>query len=76
MMKLNDLIQWIGTVNILAMYVVMNYFPNLHPWNIIFGLAGAVCFFTWSTRVQNRPQQLINAVAIAVCVGGLFKHFG
>ncbi len=75
-MKFNDVIQWIGTLNILLMYVIMSYFPELHPWNIVFGLIGGVCFFTWTIRVNNRPQQLINAVAILVCVGGLFKHFG
>jgi len=76
MMKTNELIQWVGTANILAMYVVMSYFPTLHPWNILFGLLGGLCFFTWTVRVKNRPQMLINAVAIVVCAGGLFRHFG
>jgi hypothetical protein len=76
MNKTNELIQWLGTANILAMYVVMSYFPNLHPWNIVFGLLGGVCFFTWTVRVGNKPQMLINAVAILVCAGGLIKHFG
>ena len=75
-MKFNDVIQWLGTANILAMYVIMSYFPGLHPWNIIFGFIGGLCFLTWTIRVGNRPQMLINAVAIAVCAGGLFKHFG
>jgi hypothetical protein len=76
MTKTNELIQWVGTANILAMYVVMSYFPTLHPWNILFGLVGGLCFFTWTIRVGNRPQMLINAVAIVVCAGGLLKHFG
>jgi len=73
---IDETIQWLGTANILAMYVIMSYFPELHPWNIVFGLLGGVCFFVWTVRVNNRPQMLINAVAIAVCCGGLFRYFG
>jgi len=76
MNKANEIIQWVGTANILAMYVLMSYFPQLHPWNIVFGLLGAVCFFTWTLRVNNRPQMIINGVAIVVCTGGLLKYFG
>jgi len=76
MNKTNETIQWLGTANILAMYVIMSYFPELHPWNIVFGLLGGVCFFVWTVRVNNRPQMLINAVAILVCCGGLFRYFG
>ena len=76
MNKTNETIQWLGTANILAMYVIMSYFPTLHPWNIVFGLLGGLCFFIWTVRVNNRPQMLINAVAILVCAGGLFRHFG
>lgn len=75
-MKLNDLIQWTGTVFILVMYVVMSYFPELHPWNIIMGLLGGLCYFVWTVRVRNYPQMLINVVAIALCAGGLIRHFG
>ena len=76
MNKANEIIQWIGTANILAMYVVMSYFPQLHPWNIVFGFLGGVCFFVWTVRVKNYPQMVINAVAITLCLGGLLKHFG
>ena len=76
MKNANELIQWMGTVFVLAMYVIMSYFPQLHPWNIVMGLMGAICFLIWTIRVGNRPQMLINGVAIAVCVGGLYKHFG
>ena len=69
----NEIIQWIGTAFILVMYALMNFFPELHPWNIVMGLAGAVCFFTWAWRVANKPQMLINGVAIVVCCLGLLK---
>ncbi len=72
----NDIIQWTGTVFVLLMYLVMNYFPEQAPWNIAFGLLGALAYFTWTVRVRNYPQMLINAVAIALCTGGLIRHFG
>lgn len=76
MNKANEIIQWLGTANILAMYVVMNYFPQLHPWNIAFGFLGGVCFFAWTVMVKNYPQMVVNAVAVTLCLGGLLKYFG
>jgi hypothetical protein len=75
-MKLNETIQWVGTAFILGMYALMNFFPECHPWNIVAGLGGAVCFFAWSKRVANMQQMIINGVAIALCVVGLFKAWG
>ena len=75
-MKTNELIQWIGTGFILVMYTLMNFFPEFHPWNIVMGLGGAVFFFTWALRVANKPQMIVNVVAIAVCAVGLFKAWG
>jgi len=72
----NELIQWLGTGFILVMYALMNFFPQLHPWNVIMGLGGAVCFFLWSWRVANKQQMIINGVAIALCVLGLYKAWG
>ena len=73
-MKLNDVIQWTGTLFVLSMYVVMNLRPDLTPWNLIFGLLGAIAYFTWTVRVKNYPQMLINVTAITLCVLGLIKH--
>jgi len=75
-MKLNELIQWIGTAFILMMYAIMNFFPEFHPLNIMTGLAGAICFFAWSYRVQNNQQMIINGVAIVLCCIGLYKVWG
>jgi hypothetical protein len=58
------------------MYVVMSYFPELHPLNILLGLIGGCFYLAWSTRLQNRPQQLVNLAGILVCVGGLIRYFG
>jgi len=71
----NEVLQWTGTVCILAMYVSMNFFRELalDPW---FGLMGGLCYAAWSYRVANKPQLIVNVVAIAVCVLGLFKAWG
>lgn len=76
MRDINDIIQWVGTAFILVMYLLMNYFPQLHPWNILMGLLGGTAYFIWTVRVKNYPQMVINAVAITLCLGGLLKHFG
>jgi len=73
---INTALQWLGTTALIAMYVVMSYFPELHPLNIMLGLAGGSFYFLWSLRVENRPQQLVNAAGILVCVGGLIRYFG
>lgn len=76
MNKANEIIQWWGTAFILAMYAVMNIFPQHIVFIQLFGLLGAICFFTWTVRVRNYPQMTINAVAMTLCVTGLLRHFG
>ena len=73
---INTCLQWLGTTALIAMYVVMSYFPELHPLNIMLGLAGGLFYFAWSYRVANKPQMLVNGAGIAVCVGGLIRYFG
>ena len=75
-MRVNENIQWVGTAFILVMYALMNFFPQYYPWNIVTGLCGAICFFAWAYRVANKQQMIINAVAIALCVVGLFRVWG
>jgi hypothetical protein len=72
--KLNELIQWVGTGFVLMMYLVMNVFPEHIFYIQLFGLLGAASFFTWTVRVKNRPQMLINVVAIVLCVLGLVRQ--
>jgi O-antigen/teichoic acid export membrane protein len=72
--KLNELIQWIGTLFVLLMYALMNLAPELAPWNLVAGLLGSICYFVWTIRVKNRPQLLINIVALTLCVAGLIKY--
>jgi hypothetical protein len=73
---LNNMLQWAGTACLLTMYVLMSFFPQLHPWNIVCGLLGGVLYFIWTIRVANKPQMIVNVVAIALCIVGLFKAWG
>ena len=73
---LNNTLQWTGTVCLLTMYVLMSFFPHLHPWNIVAGLCGGACYLAWTIRVANKPQLIVNAVAIAIGLAGLFKAWG
>lgn len=73
MNKTNETIQWLGTAFILAMYVISNFFPGYDNLRNTVALVGALCFFTWSYRVANKQQMIINGVAIVLCVVGLLK---
>ncbi len=75
-MKLNDLLQWTGTVCLLVMYALMSFRPDLHPWNIVAGVLGGVCYLAWTLRVANKPQMLVNAVAITIGAAGLYRAWG
>jgi len=74
-MRLNEVLQWSGTVCILAMYVLMNFFRGL-GLDPMFGLMGGLCYAVWAYRVANKPQMIVNVVAIAVCAVGLFQVWG
>jgi hypothetical protein len=69
----DDLLQWTGTACLLAMYTLMSFYPHLHPWNIVAGLCGGACYLAWTIRVANKPQMIVNAVAIAIGLAGLFR---
>lgn len=71
--NIDNTLQWAGTVCLLTMYVLMSFFPQLHPWNIVAGVCGGVCYLAWTIRVKNRPQLIVNAVAITIGVAGLLK---
>lgn len=72
--KVNEIIQWVGTFFILSMYVLMNFFREL-GLDPVAGLLGGLCYALWAYRVANKPQMLVNVVAILVCVIGLVKAF-
>jgi hypothetical protein len=74
--QIDNLLQWTGTVCLLTMYVLMSFFPHLHPWNIVAGVLGGACYLTWTVRVANKPQMLVNGVAIAIGLAGLYNAWG
>ena len=71
--NMDNLLQWAGTACLLSMYVLMSFFPHLHPWNIVAGLCGGAFYLAWTIRVGNRPQLIVNATAITIGLAGLFK---
>ena len=73
--QLDEVLQWTGTVCILAMYVLMNFFREM-ALDPVFGLLGGLCYAAWAYRVANKPQFIVNVVAIAVCVIGLYNALG
>ena len=72
MRNINEVLQWAGTACILAMYVLMNFFREL-GLDPLFGLLGGLCYAAWAYRVANKPQMIVNVVAMTVCTLGLFK---
>lgn len=75
-MKLNETIQWIGALLIIAGHVLNSIGPAAYPWNIVVFFFGTVAFLTWAIRVANKPQFAVNAVSIAIGLVGLYKAFG
>ncbi len=78
MLKLNEVLQWAGAVFIIAGHLLNTAGIDVHGdrWNIVAFALGTVCFLAWTIRVANRPQMLVNAVAIATCTVGLYRAFG
>ena len=74
-MRFNEVLQWVGTCFILLMYVLMNFFRELQL-DALAGLLGGLCYLAWTIRVANKPQMLVNVVAISVCAVGLYKVYG
>jgi hypothetical protein len=72
----NNTLQWAGTVCLLTMYVLMSFYPHLHPWNIVAGVLGGMLYLVWTIRVANKPQMLVNVVAITIGLAGLYRVWG
>jgi hypothetical protein len=73
---MNNVLQWTGTACLLTMYVLMSFYPHLHPYNIVAGVLGGAFYLTWTIRVANKPQMLVNVVAITIGLAGLYKVWG
>jgi drug/metabolite transporter superfamily protein YnfA len=74
--KVNEILQWMGTASFMVMYTIMSFFPDQHPWNIVFGALGGGLYLIWSFRVKNKPQTITNIVGLTICLIGLFRVWG
>jgi hypothetical protein len=71
-----ETLQWVGAVAIIAGHVCNAVGPSAYPWNIVAFTVGTVCFGVWTVLVGNRPQMVVNAVALLTCAIGLAKAWG
>ena len=73
-MRLNEVLQWIGALFIIAGHVLNAI--GVDGWNILAFTIGTLAFMAWAIRVANKPQTLVNVVAITTCLIGLYRAFG
>ena len=72
-MKLDDGLQWVGAVFIIAGHVLNALGPETYPWNVLAFFLGTVLFLIWCIRVSNRPQLIVNMMALVVGAVGLVR---
>ena len=72
----NEVIQWVGAVFIIAGHSLNAVGPAAYPWNIVTFFLGTVAFLIWTLRVHNRPQMLVNVIALVIGATGLVRAFG
>ena len=75
-LEINDILQWTGAVFIIAGHSLNAVGPAVYPYNILAFFVGTILFMAWSIRVANKPQLLVNIVALAIGLTGLVKAFG
>lgn len=75
-LEINEVLQWTGAVFIIAGHSLNAVGPAAYPYNILAFFVGTVLFMAWSIRVANKPQLLVNIVALAIGLTGLVKAFG
>ena len=74
--QIDDTLQWSGAVAIIAGHGLNAVGPSMYPYNVIVFAVGTVAFLAWALRVQNRPQAVVNVVALTIGLVGLYKAFG
>ena len=72
----NEVLQWTGAAAIIAGHVLNALGPEAYPYNIAVFALGTVAFLAWAVRVRNMPQAVVNVVALAIGLVGLFKALG
>ena len=73
--KVNEALQWFGALFIIAGHSLNAIGPSAYPYNIIAFFVGTVAFMTWTIRVRNKPQFVVNVVALTLGAVGLYKAF-
>jgi len=71
MSRINDILQWTGAVFVIIGHVLNSIGPSVYPYNIVAFTLGTIMFLTWTIRVKNNPQLVVNVVAIVTCLIGL-----
>jgi len=74
--QIDDALQWLGAVAIIAGHVLNSIGPSMYPYNIAVFAVGTVAFLAWAVRVRNLPQAVVNLVALAIGLVGLYKAVG
>jgi hypothetical protein len=84
-MKFNDLLQWVGAIGIIGGHLcnaignqllLSGEGPSMYPYAIPSFFVGTLCFLAWTIRVGNKPQMLVNVVALTLGVIGLYNAWG
>jgi len=71
--QIDEGLQWTGAVAIIAGHVLNSIGPSMYPYNIAVFAVGTVAFLAWAVRVRNMPQAVVNLVALAIGLVGLYK---
>ncbi len=74
--EIDDALQWTGAAAIIAGHVLNAIGPEVYPYNIAVFAVGTVAFLAWAIRVANKPQAVVNVVALAIGLVGLYKAVG
>jgi hypothetical protein len=74
-LEINETLQWAGAVFIIAGHSLNAVGPAAYPYNILAFFLGTVFFLIWTLRVANKPQMLVNIVALSIGSVGLWKAF-
>ena len=75
-LDINETLQWAGALFIIAGHTLNAMGPEVYPYNILAFFVGTILFFAWTVRVANKPQMLVNVVAMGIGFMGLVKAFG
>ena len=73
--EIDDALQWTGAAAIIAGHVLNAVGPSMYPYNIAVFAVGTVAFLAWAIRVANKPQAVVNIVALTIGLVGLFNAY-